>query len=42
MEISVEAAMQFDAKLPPMTKKWQPSQEEFNIISRTTVTEPAN
>lgn len=33
LEISEEAAQQYDDTLPPMEKKHQPSQEEFYILS---------
>ncbi len=34
MHISDKDAEAFDAKLPPMEKRWQPSQEEFYIMSQ--------
>lgn len=40
MAISVEAALAYDDTLPPLEKRWQPSQEAFNIISRAMITEP--
>ncbi|MFD1671617.1 GNAT family N-acetyltransferase [Agrilactobacillus yilanensis] len=41
MAVSVDDALKYDATLPPLEKHWQPSQEAFNIISRSTVTAPA-
>ncbi|MFC6316292.1 GNAT family N-acetyltransferase [Lapidilactobacillus achengensis] len=38
MAIAVADAEAFDNQLPAMAKHWQPSQEEFNIISRATIT----
>lgn len=35
MQISEEEAARFDATLPPMEKKWLPSQEEFYIMSHS-------
>lgn len=34
MAVSEEAAARYDAMLPPMEKHWQPSQEEFYILSQ--------
>ncbi len=34
MHISEKDAEAFDAKLPPMEKRWQSNQEEFYIMSR--------
>ena len=33
MNVDMEAAQAFDAALQPMEKKYQPSQEEFYIMS---------
>lgn len=33
-----EAAAAFDATFPPKEKRWQPSQEEFYILSHATIT----
>lgn len=41
MAVDMAAVEQFDKALPPLEKKWQPSQEEFNIISRSRV-QPAD
>lgn len=37
MEFSEEEARRYDDALPPMEKKWLPSQEEFYIMSRSSV-----
>lgn len=37
MEFSEEEARWYDDTLPPMEKKWLPSQEEFYIMSRSSV-----
>lgn len=34
MAVDEEAAARYDAMLPPMEKHWQPSQEEFYILSQ--------
>lgn len=36
-DIDEQEARRFDAALPPLEKKWQPSQEAFYIMSRSTV-----
>ncbi|RRK09966.1 N-acetyltransferase [Lactiplantibacillus garii] len=41
MEIDLAAAAAYDATLPPLPKHWQPSQEEFEIISKATLHETA-
>lgn len=37
MEFSEEEAQRYDDTLPPMEKKWLPSQEEFYIMSRSSL-----
>ena len=37
MAVSEEEALAYDATLPPMEKRWQPSQEEFYIMSHSFV-----
>ena len=37
MAVSEEKAMAYDSTLPPMEKRWQPSQEEFYILSHSFV-----
>ena len=37
MELSEEEAQKYDDSLEPMPKKWQPSQEEFYIMSHSFV-----
>jgi predicted N-acetyltransferase YhbS len=37
MEVDMAAVEDYDRTLPPLPKQWQPSQEEFNIISRSTL-----
>lgn len=37
MEIDMQAVAAYDATLPPLPKRWQPSQEEFEIISHATL-----
>lgn len=37
MELSEEEAQKYDDSLEPMQKKWQPSQEEFYIMSHSFV-----
>lgn len=37
MAVSEEEAMAYDSTLPPMEKRWQPSQEEFYILSHSFV-----
>lgn len=37
MELSEEEAQKYDDGLEPMPKKWQPSQEEFYIMSHSFV-----
>jgi predicted N-acetyltransferase YhbS len=37
MQLNEEAAKQFDDNLPPMEKKWKPSQEAFYILSHSFV-----
>lgn len=34
MAVDEEAAARYDATLPPLEKRWQPSQEEFYILSQ--------
>lgn len=34
MHVSEKDAEAFDAKLPPMERRWQPNQEEFYIMSQ--------
>ena len=41
MNVDMAAVEQFDQSLPPLQKKWQPSQEEFNIVSRSMI-QPAD
>ena len=37
MAVSEEDALAYDSTLPPMEKHWQPSQEEFYIMSHSFV-----
>lgn len=37
MAVSEEDALAYDSTLPPMEKRWQPSQEEFYIMSHSFV-----
>lgn len=39
MKIDFDEVAKFDQQFPPLTKAWQPSQEEFKIISRSFVDE---
>jgi len=40
MDVSQADVDRFDRTLPPLVKGWQPSQEEFNIISRAMIQPP--
>lgn len=37
LEIDLEQVSEFDRQFPPLEKHWQPSQEEFDIISKSTI-----
>ncbi|WP_334330419.1 GNAT family N-acetyltransferase [Companilactobacillus sp. HBUAS59699] len=37
LEIDLEQVSEFDRQFPPLEKRWQPSQEEFDIISKSTI-----
>ncbi|NLR10349.1 MULTISPECIES: GNAT family N-acetyltransferase [Lactobacillaceae] len=42
MAVELADVAAFDRTLPPLKKAWQPSQEEFNIISRSMIQPPTD